>query len=132
MTENMRAMAAVLEGRVSRFADDATAAGVLLAAARMLERLADDVLAERIGLEVMGGVPSDASVAIHAYRRAIQEPAPPQDVCRCEQWAKGKAALDSALFMWMNHGGEYTEPPFKFCPWCARPIVVAESKEEGR
>jgi len=57
-----------------------------------------------------------------------EETTPPAAVepkaCRCEQWAKGKASLDGAVFMLTNHGMEYTEPPFIYCPWCGGRIVV--------
>ena len=118
-------MADMLERMAHELLDEEPDGDALFAAALVLRRLADDTLAQ--SCEEPGPGETDAGF-IGAYRRALQEPAPPQDVCRCEQWAKGKAALDSALFMWMNHGGEYTEPPFKFCA----PSWWPKSKEEGR
>jgi hypothetical protein len=42
----------------------------------------------------------------------------------CEEWEKGVKEINGAFAMsTIHHGAPYASAPFRFCPWCGKPIV---------
>lgn len=51
--------------------------------------------------------------------------------CNCDEWKKGRKALDSiTVFAW-THGMKYTGGPFKFCPWCGTKLIDLDEENHG-
>jgi len=51
--------------------------------------------------------------------------------CKCKEYEPGVAQIDSAIGLAINHGIEYTAPPWKYCPWCGGEIWEESKLIEG-
>jgi len=53
--------------------------------------------------------------------------------CSCEQWKDGITELDAVIFYAHIHGVDYTNPTFKYCPWCGKELTKkVKGKGKGR